>query len=150
MTAGIRSNLLTGLAAYLQTNSLGTYSASTAYTSAQTGIVLYAVPQSPDRTITLSAYGVADEPLTNHSIIGVQIRCRWSGADPRYADDLADSIFVLLQGKTNWTIGTGATAVTVVLCERNSYVSLGQDANGRWSNASNYYFHMYYPSTNRL
>lgn len=149
--SGFNTNLLTNLATFLQTNSLGTWNTSGAYTSSQTGITLYTMPAGvTDKIICLSAYGVSDEPLTNHSIIGVQIRCRMNGANPTLADDLADSIFVLLQGKTNWALGTGATATTVVLCERNSFVSLGQDANNRWMNSSNYYFTVYYPSTNRL
>ncbi len=148
--SGLYSNLLTGLAAYLQTNTIGTYSTTTAYTSTQTGIVLGTMPQSPDSIVALAAYGVSDEPLTNHSIIGVQIRCRYGGADPRAADDLADSIFVLLHGATHLALGSGASAVTVVLCERASFLPLGQDELNRYSNSSNYYCHTYYPSTNRL
>jgi hypothetical protein len=151
MTAGFNTNLLTNLATYLQTNNLGTWNTSGAYSSSQTGITLYTMPQGvTDKIICLSAYGVADEPLTNHSIIGVQIRCRMNGANPTLVDDLADSIFVLIQGKTNWTLGAGATATSVVLCERSSFVSLGQDTNGRWSNSSNYYFTVCYPGANRL
>jgi len=151
MTAGFNTNLLTNLAAFLQTNSIGTWNTSGAYSSSQTGITLYTMPQTPDKIVCLSAYGVSDEPLTNHSIIGVQIRCRMNGANPTLVDDLADSIFTLIQGKTNWTLGTGATAVSVVLCNRNSGpTSLGQDSNGRWSNSSNYYLTVCYPSTNRL
>jgi hypothetical protein len=149
---GFNTNLLTNLAAYLQTNSIGTWNTSGAYTAAQTGITLYTMPQGvTDKIICLSAYGVGDEPLTNHSIIGVQVRCRWSGTNPTLVDDLADSIFTLLQGKTNWTLGAGAAAVSVVKCVRNSGpISLGQDANGRWVNSSNYYLTVCYPSTNRL
>jgi hypothetical protein len=151
MTAGFSTNLLTNLATYLQTNSLGTWNTSGAYTSSQTGITLYTMPQGvTDKIICLSAYGVSDDFHSNHSIIGVQIRCRWSGTNPTLADDLADSIFQLLQGADHLTLGTGATATTVVKCERNSFVSLGQDANGRWSNSTNYYLTMYLPSTNRL
>jgi hypothetical protein len=146
----MNTNLLTGLAAYLETNTIGSWDTATAYGATDTAIVLGTMPQSPDRIIALSAYGVSDEPCSNHSIIGVQIRCRWGGADPRYADDLADSIFTLLHGATHLTLGAGATAVTIVICERNSFLPLGQDGNNRYANSSNYYCTVYYPSTNRL
>lgn len=146
---GFATDLVTNLAAYLQTNTLGTWNTSGAYTALQTGIVLGTVPQAPDRIITLSTYGVEDSAALSDSVIGVQIRCRWSGADPRSVDDLADSIFALLHGKTAFTLGTGGTAVKVVQCLRSSAGTLGQDANGRWSNVSNYYLTVHRPSTNR-
>ena len=148
--SGFSTDLLTGLAVYLAAGGLGaTWSPNGTYTALQTGIVLGTVPQTPDRIITLTSYAVDDAPALSDSTLGVQVRCRWNGADPRPVDDLADAIFTLLHGKTGLTLGSGASAVTVVQCLRNSAVTFGQDTNGRWSNAQNFYLHVHRPSTNR-
>ena len=145
--SGFSTDLLTGLAVHLAAGGLGaTWNTSGAYTALQTGIVLGNVPQSPDRIITLTGYGVGDSPNLSDSVLGVQVRCRWGGSDPRPVDDLADSIFNLLHGKTALTLTTG---VTVVQCLRQSATTLGQDGNSRWSNASNYYLTVHRPSTHR-
>jgi len=148
--SGFSVNLLTGLAALLQTAGLGTWNTSGVYTTTQTGIVLGTIPQGPDRIITLTAYGVSDDPSLSTSVVGVQVRCRWGGADPRLVEDLSDSIYMFLHGKTDFTVGTGAAAVRVVQCLRQSGpVSLGQDQNLRWSTSSNFYLTAHRPSTNR-
>lgn len=145
--SGFQTNLLVGIAVHMQTNSLGTWSTSGKYTLAQTGIVLGVIPQFPDSIITLSAYGVEDDPALSDSVLGVQVRCRWTGQDPRLVDDLADSIFMLYHGKMGLVLTTG---ITIVQCRRQSgIVSLGQDANGRWSNVQNFYCSVHRPSTNR-
>ena len=147
MTPGFQTNLLTGLAVYLAAGGLGaTWNTSGAYTALQTGIVLGNIPQDPDRIITLTAYGVSDSPNLSDSTLGVQIRCRWGGADPRPVDDLSDAIFNLLHGKTALVL---STAITIVQCLRQSQATLGQDSNARWSNVSNYYMSCWRPSTNR-
>ena len=143
---GFQSNLLTGLATYLQTAGLGTYSTSGAYTSAQTGIVFGTIPQQPDRIIALTAYVVDDSPSLSDSVLGVQFRCRWAGQDKRAVDDLDDAIFSLLHGATHIVLSTG---VHIVQCLRNSGGSLGQDANGRWETTANYYLTVWRPSTHR-
>ena len=122
------------------------WNTSGAYTALQTGIVLGNVPQSPDRIITLTSYGVSDSPNLSDSLLGVQVRTRAEGADKRKVDDLDAAIFNLLHGKTALTLTTG---VTVVQCLRQSATTLGQDANSRWSNASNYYLTVHRPSTYR-
>jgi hypothetical protein len=146
MAPGFTTDLLTGLAVHLQTATLGTWNTSGAYTTLQTGIVLGNIPQAPDRIITLTAYGVSDSPALSDSEIGVQIRCRWNGSDPRPVDDLADAIFNLLHGATHITLTTG---VVIVQCLRNSQATLGQDEGRRWSNVANYYVKAYRPSTHR-
>jgi hypothetical protein len=149
VVSGFTVNLLTGIAVALQTASLGTWNTSGVYTTTQTGIVLGNIPQGPDRIITLTTYGVSDDPSLSDSVIGLQVRARWGGADPRLVNDLDDLIFAFLHGKTAWTVGAGATAVTIVQCLSQSVTSLGQDANGRWSISHNYYLNCWRPSTNR-
>lgn len=144
---GTFSNLLTGLATALQTANLGTYSTSTAYTALQTGIVLGTFPDKPDRVICLTAYMVDDDPGLSDSVIGVQVRTRWNGADKRGVDDLDDAVFDLLHGMCNKTLTGG---VHVVQCLRNSATTLGQDENERWCNSANYYVTVHRPSANRI
>lgn len=147
--SGFTTDLLTGLAVYIAAGGVGaTWATSGVYTTLQTGIVLGAIPQAPDRIITLSAYGIGDDSANlSDSGIGVQLRCRWGGSDPRPVDDLADALFALLHGKTAFTLSTG---VYVAQCLRRSGpVSLGQDASNRWANASNYYLSTHRPSANR-
>jgi hypothetical protein len=145
--SGFQTDLLTGLAVYLAAGGIGaTWNTSGAYTALQTGIVLRTVPQAPDRCITLSTYGVDDDPALSDSTLGIQVRCRWNGPDPRPVDDLDDAVFNLLHGKTGLTLSTG---IVIVQLLRQSAGSLGQDANGRWSTTSNYYATAWRPSTNR-
>lgn len=144
--SGFSTNLLTGLAADLHTATIGTWRATGVYTIAETAIVLGTIPQGPDRIITLTAYGVSDDPSLSDSVIGVQVRCRWGGHDPRLVEDLADLIFARWHGMTGVTLTGG---VFVVQCLRNSHGSLGEDENGRWMTTSNYYAWLHRPSTYR-
>lgn len=147
MTTGFTTDLLVGLAEYLAAGGIGaTWNASGAYAAGDTGIVLGNVPQTPDRIITLTGYGVSDSPSLSDSVIGVQVRTRWGGQDPRPSDDLADSIFMLLHGKTQLVLATG---VTIVQCQRQSFGTLGQDENARWEQVQNFYVTVHRPSTNR-
>ena len=145
---GFETNLLTGLAVHLAAGGIeATWNTSGAYTAQQTGIVLGSIPQTPDRIITLTAYGVGDSPNLSDSTIGVQVRCRAEGQDKRRVDDLEAAIFSLIHGRTALTLSTG---VYVVQCLRQSGpAALGQDESQRWSVSSNYYVTVHRPSTNR-
>lgn len=139
-------DLLTGIAQHIAGAGLGTWRASGAYTSGETAIVLDTVPATPDRVITLTDYAVSDDPTLSDSMIGIQIRTRWGGLDPRLVKDLDGAIFALLHGMPATTLTGG---VRVVSCFRRSGVSMGQDANNRWGRSSNYYTQVHRPSTNR-
>lgn len=145
--SGFQTDLLTGLAAYLAAGGIGaTWSNNGVYTALQTGIVISSVPQAPHRIITLSSYSVEDSPALSDSVIGVQVRCRWEGQDPRPVNDLNDSIYDLLHGLTNVTLTGG---VRIVQCLFLNSTSLGQDADLRWATAANYYVTVHRPSANR-
>ena len=139
-------DLLTGLAAYLHSASVGTWKATGAYTSGQTAIVIGALPQTPDRAIALAFYPVEDSPSLSDSVAGVQVITRWGGEDPTATDDLADGVFDALHGMTAVTLSTG---VRVVQCLHQSGASLGRDGNGRWERSDNYYLTIHRPSTHR-
>lgn len=145
--SGFQTNLLTGMAAYLAAGGIGaTWKPSGAYTALELAIVLYTMPEAPDRVITLSAYSDTDSPALSDSSIGLQVRCRWDGQDPRPVDDLQDAIFNLLHGKTQLALQTG---VNIQQCLRRNAIVLGQDQNARWENVANYVLSVHRPSTHR-
>lgn len=144
---GFETDLLTGIAQLLATTSLGVWRATGIYTAAETGIVFDTVPATPDRVITLSDYTVSDDPTLSDSVIGVQVRTRWGGQDPRPVKDLDGGIFNALHGLEGVTLTGG---VRVVSMFRRSGTSLGQDANNRWGRSSNFYATVHRPSTNRI
>ena len=137
---------MTGLAVLIDAGSAATYTTSGAYGVLDTAIVLGDLPQTPDRVITITGYGVSDDPSLSDSVVGVQIRCRAEGQDKRLSDDLADTVFGLLHGMTDTTLSTG---VRVVQALRTSYSSLGVDGNARWENSSNYAVTVHRPSAHR-
>ena len=144
--SGFETNLLTGIAQLLATAGLGTWRDTGIYTAAETGIVMDTVPATPDRVITLTDYVVSDDPTLSDSIIGVQVRTRWGGQDPRPVKDLDGSIFDALHGLDGVDLVGG---VHIVSMFRRSGTSMGQDANSRWGRSSNYYATVHRPSQNR-
>lgn len=142
---GWTSKLLTGLAQYLAANAVGVWRPTGVYAAGETGILLRAIPQSPDRIIALAAYPVAAGYVgLADTTVGVQHRLR-GGTDPRDCDDLADAIYDLLDSATNLVFG----GVHVVQMYRQSYVSLGADGNGRWERSENYYLDAMRPTAHR-
>jgi hypothetical protein len=143
---GFETNLLTGIAQLLATAGLGTWRDTGVYTAAETGIVFDTVPATPDRVITLTDYVVTDDPTLSDSVIGVQVRTRWGGQDPRPVKDLDGSIFDALHGLEGVNLTGG---VHIVSMFRRSGTSMGSDTNNRWMRSSNYYATVHRPSTNR-
>lgn len=139
---GWTKDLTTGLAVHLAAASIGTWRPTGVYTAGETAIVYRAVPQTPDRLITLAAYPIGSEHqgLADHDT-AVQIRLR-STTNPTDVDDLADAVFDLLDSATNLTFG----GVRVSQMWRQSYSALGQDANGRWERSENYYLQTMRPT----
>jgi hypothetical protein len=147
--SGFKTDLLTGLAAWLATPARGlgaTYKTSGAYGALELGIVLGELRPTPDRQIALTAYPVSDDPALSDSVLGVQVLSRWGGRDPRPSDDLDDAIFNLLHGRQRLVLSTGITIVQIL---HVSGAPLGWDENQRRSVSSNYYVTAHRPSTNR-
>ncbi|OYO16635.1 hypothetical protein CGZ93_17905 [Enemella dayhoffiae] len=128
------NGLLEGIAQHLAAGSVGLWRANGVYTATETGIVIDAIPQSPDNLITLTAYPVADE-LEGDALSGVQVITRAAGADPRPSNDLAGRVFAALHGLESVVLN----GIPVTLCWRQSSASLGQDGVRRWSRSQNFY-----------
>lgn len=144
--SGYQTNLLTGFAVLLNVASVGTWNASGAYTSGQTGIALRVIPQSPDSIIALTTYSVTDDPSLSDTVTGLQVLTRKGGQDPRTVDDLADDIFDQLHGLHDVLLSTG---IHVVQCLHRSGTPLPEDDLHRWSRSDNYYVTTHRPSPNR-
>lgn len=142
---GVTNTITAGLAQLLNDLGRGTWNPTGVYTATQTGIYLDAVPEDKDRLITLSAYPVA-EPVAGDSVLGIQLRTRLPGADPRPVRDLDDAIMADLHGRHGFDLG----GVWIADCEWQSAASLGQDASKRWSWSSNYYLTFSRPSAFRF
>ncbi|XVU25809.1 minor capsid protein [Actinoplanes sp. CA-054009] len=142
---GWTSRLLTGAAEHLAAAGIGTWNPDGVYTETEVGILVRAVPSSPDRIITLAPYVVASTPGEADVTAGLQIRVRGT-KDPRACEDLGDAIFELLDGAEDLRWG----GIPIVQVYRQSYASLGADGNGRWEISHNYYVEAMRPSQHRI
>lgn len=97
-----------------------------------------------DRQIMVRLYEVADDQSISDSVQGVQFKIT-GPADMRFITAAIDDLFDLFHGMQTTTIG----GVKVVMAERRSGASLGQDGSGRVSRSQNYYFTVHRPSRNR-
>ncbi len=139
----MQTELITGVAQVLAAAGLGVWRPDgSAYQAGETAIVDTDVPDRPDRLIVLTTYPVDDEVGTD-TTVGLQVRTRAAGADPRPCRDLDDHVFELLHGRTDWRLPTG---VHVVSCLRRSSANLGTDQSGRWERSSNYYLLTHWPA----
>ncbi|GGN86392.1 hypothetical protein GCM10010112_67910 [Actinoplanes lobatus] len=142
---GWTSRLLTGLAEHLADADIGTWDPTgTSYADDDTAIAIRAIPDQPDRLVTITAYPVGTNlpGLADHRT-GVQIRLR-AGPDPRDCDDLADAVFDALDGASGLVWGD----IPVVSVSRTSYTSLGQDGSRRWERSENFFVDAMRPTAN--
>jgi Bacteriophage minor capsid protein len=142
---GWTSRLLAGMAEQLAAAGVGAWRPDGAYAADEVGILVRAIPTSPDRIVTLAAYPVSAEVGLAEITTGVQVRIRGT-TDPRTCDDLADHVFDLLDSAANLSWG----GIPVVQVYRQSYASLGTDTAGRWQASHNYYVDAMRTTSNRL
>lgn len=140
--SGPTTDILTGLAALFNTNSVGVYQPTGAYADSDWAIILDLLPASPDNAIALRGYILTADPYpTASGIVGVQFQTR---ATTRAADrDKQDEIYTLLHARENTVFGS----VHVALMSWKSAVPLGQDDTLRWESTSNYNLMVDYPPT---
>lgn len=142
---GLATQLVAGLAEYLAGAGVGVWDPDGVYAADSLGIYDTVIPEDVDRLITLTAYPVSASAFLSDDVIGVQVRTRMPGADPRPVRDLDELIFDRLQGLTNVDLPTGVRVVELLW---QSGASLGVE-NRRWDWSSNYYATVWRPSTNR-
>lgn len=85
--------------------------------------------------ITLTPYPVEAQLDPNDSILGIQVRTRTEGRDPRGTIDLDGKVYDVLHGLTNLQLGDWRA--TKILFQ--SGTTMGQDGLERWGRTANYY-----------
>jgi hypothetical protein len=134
----LTTDLLTGLATDLNTQGLATYTGG-----AGGNVFFKELPTKPDRCVAITAYASIDEPKIARSTVRVQFWFRGSADIATDVDDLADAIFLWLQGREDFTYGD----VHVVQAFRISAIQLGMDDNKRNQRSDNYEFDLDLPLT---
>lgn len=143
--SGPTTLLAAGLAGYLATSGIGVWDPAGIYLPTDVGIYDTVLPPDVDQLITLTCYPVTADAFLSDSVIGVQVRTRKPGPDPRPVRDLDDQIFDAFQGLANTDLPSG---VRLVLMEFQSTTPMGVE-NQRWEWSSNYHATVWRPSTHR-
>ena len=131
---GFRTNLLIGLAEYLDQHGVGTWSLTGNYPATATAITADVLPQKPDKAISLNLYTVQDDATTD-SIIGLQCRVRGQPGNRISDKDILDAIFDTLHDLQAVTIG----GIPIVRIWHQSGASIGPDSTNRPEHTANYY-----------
>jgi hypothetical protein len=138
-------DIVDGLARLLAEASVATYRPTGVYTSGETAITDTVMPDSPDRTVVLTAYDTADDPELTDCTVLVQVRTR-AGQDPREVTALDEAAFAVLHGLRDQQLGTAHLG----LMKRDNSASMGRDSNGRFERTSNYTLRAQRQPTDRL
>lgn len=109
----------------------GAYSAS----SSSPAIFIQAVPDIARDVITLSSYPVQAGLDPNDSVLGLQVRTRTQGRDPRRTNDLDGAVYDVLHGARGLSLS--GYRITKILFQ--SGASMGQDGSERWGRSANYH-----------
>lgn len=141
----VQTDLIAGLANFLAANSVGVWNPDGApVATGEVGIYDSNIP-AVDRLVTLTPYPLTDDATLSDSYIGVQVRVRMPGPDPRPARDLVDEVFDLLQNVTHLDLSSGIQLVSLT---RTSAAPLGY-ADDCWNWTSNYAALIHYPTSRR-
>jgi len=137
--------ILEALAELLTARGHGTWQPDGTYTADQTGIVLGALPDSPDRVIGLALYGGSEgSAWLPYDAPNVQFRVRGS-TDARIAMRAAQALYDDLHGITH--VQAGGVQVNEVIGLQSGPIYVGQDRNNRHEWTVN--FRADYLNTNR-
>ncbi|TIH33679.1 phage tail terminator protein [Subtercola vilae] len=140
----VNSVLLDGLAKFAASANIGfTYTPNGLYSASQTGIYVVALPDKPDRAMTLTAVNQGDDITNAFGQVMVQARFRGLPNQPLDTENLGDSVFDVFHGTTNLIFG----GVTVVQMNRRVSIPMGQDAAKRFERVDQYYLDVSTPTT---
>lgn len=132
MTTSWESDLLMGIAQYLEDQGVGAYNPS--YVTSDTAIVFGELPIDPSRAIGLTLYSAQDHPKQNLSSVRLQLQFRGAPDNSLDVGDLASLAFSALQGIEGRDFGSAH----LIQCGRVSAVPLGLDDLRRSTRADNY------------
>lgn len=139
------ANLAHGLAEYLAVAEVAVYRPTGVYRDDEIGIVIGTVPASPPRVLVLTPYPLVDDVDQADSVLGLQVRARSAGPDPRDALDLLDAVFDELHGATHLDL----SGALVHLAQRTASVPMSRDQNGRYEHADTYQLTAHRPTRHR-
>lgn len=134
-----------GLAEHLAAEGIGVYRPAGNYLENEVGIVIGTVPAAPARVLVLSPYPLVDDADQADSVLGLQVRARSGGPDPRESLDRLDDVFDLLHGATHLDLG----GALVHLAMRTSSVPMSRDQSGRYEHADTYQLTAHRPTRHR-
>ncbi|SDD86676.1 minor capsid protein [Actinokineospora iranica] len=139
------ARLAHGLAELLADAGVALYRPTGVYRGDEVGIVLGTVPAAPSSVLVLTPYPLADDVDQADSVLGLQVRARAAGPDPRPALDLLDAVFDELHGATHLNLG----GALVHLAQRTASVPLSRDQNDRYEHADTYQLTAHRPTRYR-
>lgn len=128
------TQLAHGLAEHLAGAEIALYQPNGTYHPDEVGIAIGVMPTTPPSVLVLTPYPLADDVDQADSVLGLQIRARSPGPDPRPALDLLDAVFDELHGASHLNLG----GAVVHLAQRTASVPLGRDQSGRYEHADTY------------
>ena len=136
MTAGYENDITTAVAELLAARGVGEWRPSGVYNAgALPAIFIQAVPEIARELITLSPYPVQAGFDPNDNVLGLQVRTRAQGRDPRRVNTLDGLVYDVLHGARGLSLA--GYRITKILFQ--SGASMGQDASERWGRSANYY-----------
>jgi hypothetical protein len=126
-------DVLRGVAAHLAASGIGYWSETEPAPTGATLIALKRLPDSPDRAVAVSVYGMDLDAVLPDVELPVQVLARSPGVVDD-VDDLADDVVTAMHGVHHATWG----ALRVQRCVHTSTAPLGADRNGREERSDNF------------
>ena len=130
------NDITTAVAELLAARGVGEWRPNGVYNAgALPAIFVQVTPDIPRDVITLSPYPVQAGMEPNDSVLGLQVRTRTEGRDPRRTNDLDGAVYDVLHGARGLSLS--GYRITKILFQ--SGASMGQDGSERWGRSANYY-----------
>lgn len=126
-------DVLRGVAEHLAASGVGFWSESEPAPAGATLIALKRLPESPDRAVAVSVYGMDMDAVLPDVEVPVQVLARSPGAADD-VDELADDVVAAMHGVHHATWGS----LRVQRCVHASTAPLGADHNGREERSDNF------------
>lgn len=140
-----QTDLILGLGTLLDAEGAVTFRLVGAYTPAEVGLYLDALPADPPRAVALTVYPVEDNTGTTDATVGVQFRIRGRPDNPLDVKETADAIYAVLDNATGYELGP----IPVSRSWRASGANLPADENRRQESTQNYYLQVNRTSPHR-
>lgn len=134
-----RTDLLKGLAKYLDEQGVGTYTEDDEVVAeGGTAIMLIRLPEAPTRIINLRPYDAEADPKLSDTVMFLQVRTR-GGKAPLEAFTMANEAYAALHGATHLLVeGDDGEQVMITQIMWQSDADIGPDVKGRYERSTNY------------